>query len=138
MFIPGIRDLMPGCQIPDPGSQIPDPGSQTPDPRSQIPDPGSQRIPDPGSQIPDPRFPDRLQFVVLFFMSPLQITRERLLQKGLQERLQEGLQKGRQEEKQSVILKMLKNNMDISTIAKITESTENKIREIQKKLNNLN
>ncbi len=62
-------------------------------------------------------------------MPPLQITRERLLQ--------EGLQKGRQEGEQSVILKMLKNNMDISIIAKITESTENRIREIQKKLNNL-
>ena len=70
-------------------------------------------------------------------MPPLQITRERLLQEGLQKGLQKGRQEGRQEEKQSVILKMLKNNMDISTIAKITESTENKIREIQKKLNNL-
>ena len=78
-------------------------------------------------------------------MPPLQITRERLLQEGLQKGLQEGLQKGRQEgrqeglqeKEQSIILKMLKNNMDISTIAKITESTENKIREIQKKLNSL-
>ncbi len=64
-------------------------------------------------------------------MPPLQITRERLLQEGRQEGRQEGLQ----EKEQSIILKMLKNNMDISTIAKITESTENKIREIQKKLN---
>ncbi len=67
----------------------------------------------------------------------IQIGREEGRQEGRQEGEQKGLQKGRQEGEQSIILKMLKNNMDISTIAKITESTENKIREIQKKLNNL-
>ena len=50
---------------------------------------------------------------------------------------QKGLQEGRQEGEQSIILKMLKNNMDISTIAKITEVTEDKILQLQKKLNNL-
>ena len=58
-------------------------------------------------------------------------------EKGIQIGREKGRQEGRQEGEQSIILKMLKNNMDISTIAKITESTENKIREIQKKLNNL-
>ena len=67
----------------------------------------------------------------------IQIGQEKGREEGRQEGRQEGKQEGREEGKQDIILKMLKNNMDISTIAKITESTENKIREIQKKLNNL-
>ena len=55
-------------------------------------------------------------------------------EKGRQEGRQEGWQEGRQEEKQDIILNMLKNKIDIPTIMKVTDVTEDKIREIQKKL----
>ena len=59
------------------------------------------------------------------------------LEKGLQKGRQEGRQEGQLSKEQDIISNMLKNKMDIKTIAKVTESTEKKIREIQKKLNNL-
>ena len=58
-------------------------------------------------------------------------------EEGLEKGLQKGLQKGQIAKEQDIISNMLKNKMDIKTIAKVTESTEKKIREIQKKLNNL-
>ena len=70
------------------------------------------------------------------------------LQKGLQEGLQKGLQEGRQEGRQegwqegrqegqqdkerSVILNMLKDNMDIDTIARYTGTSREQVLDIQK------
>ena len=48
--------------------------------------------------------------------------------------LLEGLAKGREKGVQNIILNMLKNKVDISTIMKITKVTEDKILQIQKKL----
>ena len=55
-------------------------------------------------------------------------------EKGIQIGREKGIQIGRQEEKQDIILNMLKNKIDISTIMKITKVTEDKILQIQKKL----
>ena len=55
-------------------------------------------------------------------------------EEGLEKGLQKGLQKGQLAKEQDIISNMLKNKMDISTIVKITKETEDKILDIQKKL----
>ena len=62
----------------------------------------------------------------------IQIGREKGIQIGQEKGIQIGREEGRQEEKQDIILNMLKNKIDISTIMKITEVTEDKILQIQK------
>ena len=68
----------------------------------------------------------------------IQIGQEKGIQigqeKGIQIGQEKGIQIGREEEKQDIILNMLKNKIDISTIMKITKVTEDKILQIQKKL----
>ena len=59
---------------------------------------------------------------------------EKGIQIGQKKGIQIGREEGRQEEKQDIILNMLKNKIDISTIMKITKVTEDKILQIQKKL----
>ena len=59
---------------------------------------------------------------------------EKGIQIGQKKGIQIGREEGRQEEKQDIILNMLKNKIDISTIMKITEVTEDKILQLQKKL----
>ena len=56
------------------------------------------------------------------------------LQKGLQKGLEEGRQEGLQEAEQSIILKLLKHNVDISTIEKSTGTSKSKILQMKKKL----
>ena len=58
-------------------------------------------------------------------------------EKGIQIGREKGIQIGRQEEKQDIILNMLKNKIDISTIMKITKVTEDKILQLQKKLQSM-
>ena len=76
-------------------------------------------------------------------MSPLQETldeeREKGLQKGLQKGLLQGMQKGRMEgkmegrmeEKQMVIAKMLKKNLQISVISEVTGLSKAQIKKLQ-------
>lgn len=56
------------------------------------------------------------------------------LQKGRQEGLQEGLQEGRQKERQHIILNLLKNGVDISTIVKATGIDKEQVLQLQKTL----
>ena len=53
-------------------------------------------------------------------------------QEGLQEGRQEGLQKGRQEGRQEVILKLLKADMSVEKVSRITGFSKEKIRNFQK------
>ena len=57
-------------------------------------------------------------------------TYERIIEEGLQKGRQEGLQ----EAEQSIILKLLKHNVDISTIEKSTGTSKSKILQMKKKL----
>ena len=54
------------------------------------------------------------------------------MQKGREEGLQEGLQKGLQEAQQTIVLKMLKEKVDIAFITKITGFSEVEIKELRK------
>ena len=64
----------------------------------------------------------------------IQIGQEKGIQIGQEKGIQIGREEGRKEEKQDIILNMLKNKIDISTIMKITKVTEDKILQIQKNL----
>ena len=64
----------------------------------------------------------------------IQIGQRKGIQIGQEKGIQIGREEGRQEEKQDIILNMLKNKIDISTIMKVTEVTEDKILQIQKNL----
>ena len=71
-------------------------------------------------------------------MEAFDFTIEGTMKKGIQIGQEKGIQigreEGRKEEKQDIILNMLKNKIDISTIMKITKVTEDKILQIQKNL----
>ena len=58
--------------------------------------------------------------------------REEGMQKGLEKGMQQGMQKGRQERNYEVIVNMLKENVEISVIAKVTGLSEEEIKKLIK------
>ena len=62
----------------------------------------------------------------------MQDVREVIKAKGVWEGMQKGMQKGREEERQEIILKMLKEKVDIAFITKITGFSEAEIKKLSK------
>ena len=54
---------------------------------------------------------------------------------GIEKGVKRGIQEGREEERQNIILNMLRNKIDTSMIAKVTGIAEDKILQMQQKLN---
>ena len=52
--------------------------------------------------------------------------------KGRAEGLEEGLTKGREEERNSIVLKMLKNNLPVQTICDVTGMSVEEVLKLQK------
>ncbi len=65
-------------------------------------------------------------------MKELDLTIAEIVRKNYETWKQEGLQKGRQEGRQEVVLKLLKADMSVEKVSRITGFSKEKIRNFQK------